>query len=204
MISPKQIRECILSVANEFRKETANFRSEGNFQCLLFGQLRNLTKKYTVSGIELIHAELPTKTNIKHVGYYDLAILTRSSASLFKEYYYYGRPVQEWREVLKMFATFEIKFFNDHPKHGDKEIRKDIRRLKEIQWKNIAIHSYFLLFIDKGVDWEENGYRNLYQRFERDTKPKRYSGLEVYCIPGKGGDILHIKHGVAKSIYQEK
>ncbi len=110
MIRIREIRESILNVASQFRSESTNFRSEGNFQCLLFSQLREFTKKCTVSGIELVHAELPTNPSIEHVGFHDLAVLTRASARHFKEYY--GRPVHEWRKMMQMFATFEIKFFS--------------------------------------------------------------------------------------------
>jgi hypothetical protein len=200
MTKAGQIRDCIYHLAQYFRSETANFRSEGNFQCILFAQLRKETRHSRIDGMELVHAEFPTATNIKHVGYYDLAILTPSAAHVFKELYYRGRPVGEWRDVMEMSAVIEIKFGSQCPGADDNEIRKDIRRLKEVLRKNIARHAYFLLFLDKDVEWEENNYKTLCRRFERDTKAKTSSRLEIYCIPGKGGDMLRLKQGKVEHI----
>lgn len=197
MISGKQIEQCILEVAGKFRQGTVNFRIETSFQCPLFSCLREkqapITSKKYEAGIELVHVEFPTAENSRER--HDLVILTTDSARKFERLY--GEKVGIWAKKMRLRAVFEIKFRSCDLQY-DEEIKKDISRLKRVQKRKIAAYSYLLIFIDREVDWNETSDRKICRVFERNTK--KSPGLEVYCIPGKRGDILRIKSGASKRI----
>jgi len=194
----RSIERSIGRVAKEFRQGTVNFRCERNYQCLLFKYLREMpgsripSEEYK-AGIELVHAEFPASNRAKE--HYDLVILTHSSAKKFERGY--GDKVGDWAKKMRLMSVFEAK--HRLTLTYDKEIEKDIRRLKWIQRKKITKHAYLLIFIDNEVDWNNYNYRSVLRRFERNSK--KCPGLEIYCIPGQSGDMLRIKRSRAIVIF---
>lgn len=199
MVNMKQVEKCIFQVGSEFSSATVNFRSEGNFKCLLFNYLRGLPNvripsKTNTTEIELAHAEFPTPTNSRE--HYDLVILTPNSAKIFKRDY--SMPVGSWSKKMRFMCVLEVKFRNFDPQY-DPKIKKDVDRLSNVIKTGISGNSCFIIFIDRDVDWYINPtYQKLRKRFEGATR--RYKRLKVYCIPGKSGDIIRIEHGVATTI----
>jgi len=199
MVNMKQVEKCIFQVGSEFSSATVNFRSEGNFKCLLFNYLRALPNvripsQTNTTEIELAHAEFPAATSSRE--HYDLVILTPNSAKIFARDY--GVQVGSWSKKMRFMCVLEVKFRSADPRY-DPKIKKDIDRLSNIIKAGISRNSCFIIFIDKDVDWDINPtYQKLRKRFEGVTR--RYRQLKVYCIPGKSGDVICIERGAATTI----
>lgn len=202
MVSMRQVEKSVLRLGSEFRSATVNFRSEGNFKCLLFKYLRDLPdtripSKADTAGIELVHAEFPTTTNSRE--HHDLVILTPNSAKIFERDY--AEPVGVWSKKMQFMCVLEVKFSNADPQY-DPKIKKDIDRLSNVLKDGTARNSCFIIFIDRDVDWDINPtYRDLRRQLERATR--RYSRLKVYCIPGKSGDVFRIERSTARTIVDD-
>jgi len=192
MVNVRQVEESILRTGREFRSATVNFRSEGNFKCLLFKYLRGLPdacipSKIHKAEIELIHAEFPTAASSRE--HHDLVILTPNSAKIFERDY--GKPVGVWSKKMQFTCVLEVKFSNMDPRYAPR-VKKDIDRLSNVLAGDTARNACFILFIDRDVEWDNSTYRNLRRQFERATR--KDSRLKVYCIPRKG-DVIRIKGG---------
>ena len=197
--------DCIDKVNVEFVRGTWNFNHERNFQCLLFGYLResdNQSRVETkedgeIKTVELVHAEFNSPSTPDTNKYLDIAIMEKKSASSFSEGYD-GSPERERNRDLSLKAAIEIKFLYGSLKQQKmEEIENDIEKLKMLlrPRKKLSKRCYFLLYIDKKINnkqivnerivnvWAKGNWRNIFQAFKKASK--RHKELEVCCVFGK-------------------
>ncbi|MBA7467986.1 hypothetical protein ES707_03226 [subsurface metagenome] len=196
--------DCIDKVNVEFVRGTWNFNHERNFQCLLFGYLREsdnqsrieIKQDGEIKTVELVHAEFNSPSAPDTNNYLDIAIMEKKSASSFSERYD-GRPERERNRDLSLKAAIEIKvLYGPLSQQKMEDYQDDLKKLKMLlkPRKKLSKRCYFLLYIDVDNNgWiineqivnicKEDNWRKLLQTFKKASKG--HKEFEVCCVFGK-------------------